>query len=353
MPPGVDEAHGTPIEDPKWYEIPFNTRVVLREIADRSLDRLIAINSISLVFALVANMALLLNMARRVPFAIAQPITIIGWYIASILLIILVSLASTSLFRIQPLTEHALSQAYYYGIMAAGIYFIIASLLVTTVMGAYKGHYPKEFQLTPSQRTLMLQTIGFVVYLLLGALVFSKVEGWPYLDAIFWADFTLLTIGVGGEFVPKTHTGRSLLFPFAIGGIVMVGLVVGSVRSLALERGKQKMSARLVETKRESVLSSLQDESGTIRLGFFEKIDISEKDMSESERREREFHIMRRVQKLADRKRRYSALAMSSIAALLLWFLGALLYMYSEKPQGKFPPRTTLLSSHTPVSIHR
>jgi potassium channel subfamily K len=313
MPPGVDEAHGTPIEDPKW---------------------LIAINSISLVFALVANMALLLNMARRVPFAIAQPITIIGWYIASILLIILVSLASTSLFRIQPLTEHALSQAYYYGIMAAGIYFIIASLLVTTVMGAYKGHYPKEFQLTPSQRTLMLQTIGFVVYLLLGALVFSKVEGWPYLDAIFWADFTLLTIGVGGEFVPKTHTGRSLLFPFAIGGIVMVGLVVGSVRSLALERGKQKMSARLVETKRESVLSSLQDESGTIRLGFFEKIDISEKDMSESERREREFHIMRRVQKLADRKRRYSALAMSSIAALLLWFLGALLYMYSEKPQG-------------------
>ncbi|KAF2659307.1 potassium channel-like protein [Lophiostoma macrostomum CBS 122681] len=313
MPPGVDEAHGNPIEDPKW---------------------LTAINSVSLVFALAANLALLLNMARRLPFAIAQPITIIGWYIASVLLIILVSLASTSSFRIEPRTEHALSQAYYYGIMAAAIYFIIASLLVTTVVGAYKGHYPKEFRLTPSQRTLMLQTIGFVVYLLLGALVFSKVEGWPYLDAIFWADFTLLTIGVGGEFVPKTHTGRSLLFPFAIGGIVMVGLVVGSVRSLVLERGKQKLSARLVETKRESVLSSLNDDSRTMRLGFFEKVDVSEKAMSESERREREFHIMRRVQQLADRKRRYSALAMSTTAALLLWFLGALLFKYSEKPQG-------------------
>lgn len=30
--------------------------------------------------ALVSNMFLLLNMARRVKFTIAQPVTIIGWY---------------------------------------------------------------------------------------------------------------------------------------------------------------------------------------------------------------------------------------------------------------------------------
>jgi potassium channel subfamily K len=169
---------------------------------------------------LAANIALLLNMARRLSFAIAQPITIIGWYIASVLLIVLVAVASGSFFRMAPRQEHALSQAYYYGIIAAGLYFIVASLMVVTVSGAYRGHYPKEFRLTPSQRTLMLQTISFMGYLLLGALVFSYVEGWPFLDGVFWANFTLLTIGIGGEFVPKTHTGRSLLFPFAIGGIM-------------------------------------------------------------------------------------------------------------------------------------
>ncbi|OAL57001.1 potassium channel-like protein [Pyrenochaeta sp. DS3sAY3a] len=313
IPPGTDEAHGTKIEDPKW---------------------LIAVNSVSLVFALGANMALLLNMSRRLSFAVAQPITILGFYLASFLLIALVAVASTSVFRIQPRQEHALGQAYYYGIIAAGIYFIISSLMVFTAYGAYRGHYPKEFRLTPSQRTLMLQTIGFMVYLLLGALVFSSVENWDFLDGVFWADFTLLTVGLGGEFVPRSHTGRSLLFPYAIGGLVMVGLVIGSIRSLILEHGKQKMSARFMEVKREKALASMDEHKRTIRLGVFEKVEFSEKGMSEAQKREQEFRIMRRLQRLAERKRRWTALAISTFAAFLLWFLGALVFMFAEKPQG-------------------
>ncbi|KAL1612713.1 hypothetical protein SLS60_000942 [Paraconiothyrium brasiliense] len=253
---------------------------------------------------------------------------------SSFMLIALVAVASTSVFRIQPMTEHALSQAFYYGIMAAGLYFIIASLMMLTVWGAYRGHYPKEFRLTASQRTLMLQTISFMFYLLVGALVFSKVEGWNFLDAVYWADFTLLTVGLGGEFVPKTHTGRSLLFFYAIGGVVSLGLVIGSVRSLVLERGKEKMSARFVEMKRRKVLNSIDEEKRTIKLGLWEKIKFSEKGLGEAQRREQEFNVMRRVQEKAERKRRYTALAMSSMAALLLWFLGALVFMHSERPQG-------------------
>ncbi|KAF1948579.1 voltage-gated potassium channel [Byssothecium circinans] len=313
IPPGSDEGHGTKVEDPKW---------------------LIAVNSVSLIFALAANIALLLNMTRRIGFAIAQPITIVGWFMASFLLIALVSVASASIFRIQPMTEHALSQAYYYGIMAAAIYFIIASLMIFTVYGAYRNHYPKEFRLTPSQRTLMLQTISFMVYILLGALVFAKVEGWNYLDGVYWADFTLLTVGVGGEYVPKTHTGRSLLFFYAIGGIVMVGLVIGSIRSLILERGKEKMSARFMEIKRETVLGSINGDERTIKLGMFEKMKFSGKGLNESQRREQEFRVMRRIQEKSERKRRYTALAISSAAAFLLWFLGAVVFMHSEKPQG-------------------
>lgn len=43
--------------------------------------RLIAINAAQLGIALISNLSLLLNMARRVRFEIAQPITIIGWYV--------------------------------------------------------------------------------------------------------------------------------------------------------------------------------------------------------------------------------------------------------------------------------
>lgn len=102
----------------------------------------------------------------------------------------------------------------------------------------------------------MLQTMSFVAYLLLGALVFSKIEGWKYLDAVYWADVTLLTVGLG-DFSPQTHTGRGLLFPFAIGGILIIGLVIGSIRSLVLERGEQKLSARIVEKRRSTAVNNV------------------------------------------------------------------------------------------------
>lgn len=179
----------------------------------------------------------------------------------------------------------------------------------------------------------MLQTIGFVVYLLLGALVFSTVEGWDFLDAVYWADVTLLTVGLG-DYSPSTHAGRSLLFPFAFGGIVMVGLVIGSIRSLILERGKQKMSARFLETKRQKVVSTVDDDKRTISVGRWTKMSFSEKGLTESQRREQEFHVMRQIQEKAERSRKYTALTISTTAALLLWFLGALVFWYSEKPQG-------------------
>lgn len=313
IPPGSDEGHGLKVQDPKW---------------------LIAVNTVSLVFALVANLFLLLNMARRVSFAIAQPITVVGFYTASLTLMALVGVASSEVFRIEPRSQHALSQAYYYAMMASGLYFIIASLMLLTIYGAFKDRYPKEFRLSPSQRTLMLQTIGFMFYLLVGAVIFAEVEGWNFLDGVFYADFTLLTVGIGGEFVPITHTARSLLFPYAIGGLVTVGLVIGSIRSLILEHGKQKMSARFTEKKRERVLKSYNEKTRTIKVGWFSKMDYMQKGLSESQKREQEFRVMRRIQKISERDRRYTSLAISSTAALLLWFLGALVFMFAEKPQG-------------------
>lgn len=284
--------------------------------------------------ALIANAALLLNMARRLTFAIAQSITIVGWLVASFLLIALVSVASTDSFRLEPRERHTLTQAYYYAIIAAGLYFIVAILMVWTVFGAYRGHYEKEFRLTLVQRTLMLQTIMFLGYLLLGACVYSYVEDWLFLDAVYWADFTLLTIGIGSDFVPKTHLGRSLLFPYAVGGIVTVGLVIGSIRALVLERGKVKMTARMTEKKREKVLDSANLEKSTIKVNFYNTVSFSQDGLSEAERREQEFHIMRKIQEDAASHRKWMALGMSTLAAMTLWFIGALIFYFAERKQN-------------------
>ncbi|MCJ1407421.1 Potassium channel [Ptychographa xylographoides] len=219
--------------------------------------------------------------------------------------------------------------------MAAGLYIIVATLMAITVYGAYSGHYPREFKLTMSQRTLMLQTISYLTYLECGAAVFAHIEGWMYVDAVYWANYTLLTIGIG-DYSPATHLGRSLLFPFAIGGIIILGLVIGSIRSLVLDRGKKKLGARMVEKQRQRVVKKMQKKKkGHDKLNPVPENDTKTPDgQSEKERREEEFTIMRKVQEQAHSRRRWTALAISATAWLFLWLIGAVVFWKAEKNQG-------------------
>lgn len=323
VPLGGTEEHGIDIRDPRW---------------------LIAINAVSLAFALIANLSLLLNMAKRVRFEIAQPITILGFWMASVLLIGLLAVASTRIFRAPGVQNQALTEAFYYAIFAAGLYQIISYLMCVTVWGAYKGAYSKDFNLTVAQRTLMLQTIMYLVYLLVGALIYCKIEQWKFLDAVYWASFTLLTVGIG-DYAPKTHLGRSLLFPYAVGGIITVGLVVSSIRSLVLDRGAEKMSARVREKTRARVVKQIataDQKKHAPRRPIFGVSRDRAKDLAqgpakdefgELKRRKAEFEAMRRVQEMATRERLYVSLLVSTTAFAILWFVGAVVFHRSEANQ--------------------
>ena len=287
-------------------------------------------------------------MARRLSFKIAQPITIWGFWIASVLLIALVAVASNhKAFHAPGVQDQALTQAYYYAAFAAGLYQIISYLvgdtkelwgngadmrsckMMFTAYGALTGRYSKEFNLTIPQRTLMLQTICFLVYLLLGAYVYSKIEGWEFLDSIYWADFTLLTIGIGDDYTPRTHLGRSLLFPFAVGGIVYLGLVVGSIRSLVLDRTKKKLGARMTEKARRRVIKTIEQAENSNNPpkkipGLNKKItkylilEPQDHEEREKRRREAEFHAMRAVQQMALNERKWLSLSVSCLVWLFL-----------------------------------
>lgn len=293
--------------------------------------RLLAVNGVSLGLAIIANFSLLLNMARRLSFSIAQPITILGWYFSSILLI--ADLASIIHIVKVSGQRRALTQAFYYAIFAAALYFIIASLMVFTVIGAWRGHYSKEFKLNTSQRTLMLQTISFMIYMVGGAGVYAKIEGWMFLDALYFTNYTLLTVGIG-DYAPATHLGRGLLFPYAIGGILILGLVIGSIRSLVLERGKKKLGSRLVEKKRELLLKRMIRKDETNKLNpIHSKQKAKEIGMSERERRQAEFQLMREIQQQASTRQKWHALFISGSAWLFLWLIGAVVFYKAEHEQ--------------------
>ncbi|KAM5463487.1 hypothetical protein MauCBS54593_007481 [Microsporum audouinii] len=301
------------------------TGTIPRTVKDPSWA--IVINSVSLGFALVSNLSLLLNMARRISFTISQPITIGGWYVASILLIGL----TAAMPRVTDMDGRQMTQAYYYAIMAAANYFFVSSLLLVTGYGARTGRYSKQFNLTTSQRSLMLQTILYMMYLLIGAAIFSKVENWSYLDAVYWADFTLLTNGIG-DLAPSTHLGRSLLFPFGVGGILTLGLVVMSIRSLMVERARTQLTVRTMEKTRNVVTEQLQ--SGDTKKRVLRPLADQGSTLSEKQLQREEFHLMHRIHKTCAWQLRWLSLLISVLAWAILWLIGAVAFWMAEQESG-------------------
>ena len=133
-------------------------------------------------------------MTGRLSFHIAQPATIISFFLASFLLIGLVA-ATPAHLQLPAGEDRTFSQAYYYAILAAALDFITGSMMIVTATGVYIGRHSREFKLTMSQRTLMFQTTSFIGYVLCVGAVYSRVEGWDFLDSVYYIDVTLLTIG--------------------------------------------------------------------------------------------------------------------------------------------------------------
>lgn len=143
------------------------------------------------------------------------------------------------------------SQAYWSAVIAAILYFILGFLLMINMLGYFLGKYPQHFSLTDDQRTLILQMTGFVVWLLIGAAIFQRVMDISFADALYFCDITVLTLGFG-DLTPSTSTGRGLVWPYAVIGIVMLGLVVGSIHQFAREVHYDNVVRKHIEHKRQT-----------------------------------------------------------------------------------------------------
>ena len=292
------EANGNPVPDPSW---------------------LVGVNIVSLVIAIIANLSLLGQMTNRLRYNISGPITIVGFFISGLVDVALVGAASSSALRLPPMPNATYSQAFYYAAFSGAIYVILAVLLSVTAYGIWFGQYSEEFKLSLSQRSLMLQTILFLAYILAAGGIYAQIEHWSYLDATYFTVVTLFTIGFG-DLTPSTHLGRSLFFPFAIGGILFVGVIIANIRTLVLESGSVKVSTRLVEKARYKTIERGNPEEGILKLRGVRKRDTNAP--TELERREKEFNVMREIQQQAAHNNKLFSLAFSLVAFMILWFIG-------------------------------
>ncbi|KAF8462770.1 hypothetical protein BDZ91DRAFT_826746 [Kalaharituber pfeilii] len=310
----------------------------------------LAINAVSLAFGIAANISLLLTFLRRVPYRFSQPFTVVAWFLSAALLIVLLIAYARSP-DIKPQKGIVWSQSYYYAIISAALYFSICLMLAFNLWGAYvRAHYPPGLPgLTAPQRSLMLQSFVYMCYLGGGAAVFARLEHWSFLDAIYWADCTMLTVGLG-DFSPHTTTGRVLIVPYSWGGIVTIGLVIAGVRGLVIEKGKGKLSLRIFRRGKRLVARAVRkrwapDIHGSQRgvQAVFECDDRREVGVGELQRRDPDagdlpiVHDAEGRVEVIERKARWwtqwMGLSAAFVAYLLLWLGGAAVFYASEAEQ--------------------
>ncbi len=151
------------------------------------------------------------------------------------------------------------TQGFWYGVEAAVLYFVCSMLLMLNMLGYFFGHYPQRFNLTDHQRTLILQTMLFFIWLAGGAAIFSHIESsganasqklqWGFVDGLYFCDVTILTVGFG-DLYPKDNLGRGLVFPYSVGGIIMLGLVISSLYKFASEIGEDNIIKKHISRER-------------------------------------------------------------------------------------------------------
>ncbi|KAK4159770.1 hypothetical protein QBC43DRAFT_246780 [Cladorrhinum sp. PSN259] len=349
---GSDDA-AVGIADPTWELIP---------------------NSISIICGFIGHLFLLLNFTRRVRYIVALPLSILFWLISAIILIA-VEIAMAVHVPPRPPAE-TYSQGFWHSVLASLLYIVGSGILTINMIGYFKGHYPQNFELDDDQRTLILQTMSFFFWLAAGAGVFCALEGFTYADSLYFSQVSVLTIGFG-DFAPKTDAGRGFLFVFQFIGIIFLALVISSLTRFVGNISSDKIIRKHQIHKRQSTFGSVVSNERELRerLGlpprqssdgggqeqvldsadyprrpsvmqmgqlqiigrtvtFDEKTEERTKKRRQKllllEREKDRFEAVRQIQKEMKRWKQSWAAGTAILSFLLLWLVGALVFMFTE-----------------------
>ena len=220
---------------------------------------------------------------------------------------------------------------------------LLSSLLPTLRWPIFRNTFPAYqpyMLLNAPQRTLMLQTLIFTLYLGLGGGIFSSIEGWTYLDGIYWTDYSLLTIGFGSDFLPTSPASKIVLVPYTAVGVFVIGLVIGSIRALFVARFRERIVwgkevvhhqrhtwwRTQVENHKKSRRIVTRWHPKTRRMADAE-VPTLQVPMKWSKD---EWEVMRYLKKRVDNRRRYMSLLSTFALFFVIWFGGAFLFWIVE-----------------------
>ncbi|KAF2472878.1 voltage-gated potassium channel [Lindgomyces ingoldianus] len=353
----VPDFQGVPFRDPLWCYW---------------------LNVASLIFGFLGNLFLLLNFTQRIRYIIALPVTIIFWYLSTGFNKLMAITACMHIYAPPVRPYETYTQGFWYAIAAAALYLVCSMILMINMLGYFLAHYPDTFNLTDAQRTLILQTMLFFIWLAGGAAIFARIEtddgesGWDFADALYFCDVTILTVGFG-DLYPTNNIGRGLVFPYSVGGIIMLGLVISSIYKFMRQLGEENIVHKHLKRARERTISRTVTNSFDLRQREHEVHHLVRRRnlhagdisaplggrayrtvMSSTARRvtsitpvqnrlirkprlilmreeKDRFEAMRSIQRSTSKFKKWYALTFSIFAFGILWCVGAIVFWEAEK----------------------
>ncbi|KAF7169113.1 hypothetical protein CNMCM5623_001921 [Aspergillus felis] len=291
----------------------------------------VVLKALSLAFAVVGYIVLLLTMISKRDPVKGFIVTIMCWCASAATLLSVIGVIAGEHTTVGPQQTLQYTQNYFYGTFAAGHYVLIAVLLAIYTGSVHSAHLTHEERRTVECTSIILRATTFFAFLLGGAAVYATIEGWTFMDALYWADYTLLTIGIG-NIVPKTHLGRSLLFPYASAGIFNAGLVITSMMSFT-----ENIRELNIKLKMEEVHSGMQGRRCAAECSSDSHGD-REKQAPETPAESRypnkaDLLKFQRFKRDFYRRHRWMTLIWSGVALFFLWLLSAVIFRRSERSQ--------------------
>ncbi|KAL3489992.1 TOK2 potassium channel [Aspergillus germanicus] len=208
----------------------------------------IALKAVSLISSAAAYILYYVIMLFNYDRVKGFTITVFGWSVSATILFSLIGVEARQHRKAPPDQSLEYTQNFFSAVFAASLYILIAILLAVYTACT------RCLCLSPVDRrrvectSIMLRAVTFATIILAGAAIYSAIEGWTLMDALYFTDYTVLTIGIG-NIAPKTHLGRSLLFPYATAGTICLGVLVVSVASFANDMRALKLKQRIDEAR--------------------------------------------------------------------------------------------------------
>jgi len=124
-------------------------------------------------------------------------------------------------------------------------------------IGVVLYHFFKRLKFILGDPDLRGMFLVVTAIILLGGLFYHKVEGWSFLDSLYFCIVTLATVGYG-DFTPHTSFGKLFTVIYIFLGVGVLAVFVSTVAEHTMQEQRQRFQLK----SKDATSQAVQDQGG-------------------------------------------------------------------------------------------